>query len=325
VLKHLIRIARQYADTIQVGRTHLLHASPQTFGNAVTEYVVRLGIEIEKLEKEAMKLVGKFSGPVGTYGPSSLIVKNPVRFEKRLLSHLGLPAGRYSTQKTLQQPFADVFHRLTSIMAIFGDLGDSFRKLQATEVAEVSQAKSTQGSSSIMAHKVNPIAFENIKSLDKEETGRMIGVYLDLISDHQRDLTNSASGRFHFEIVEFVASATRTLNRILPKLVVDETQMMKNFRMTGDLIISDPLNTLFTYYGHPNAHAYVGTLCDRSRETGVKVYDLLMEDSSVQRYVAQITAKQHRVLKAPERYIGWAARRTRSEADYWEQKFKLAA
>jgi adenylosuccinate lyase len=325
VLKHFIRIARQHADTVQVGRTHLKHASPQTFGNAVTEYVVRLGKEIVKLEKEAKKLVGKFSGPVGTYGPSSLIVKNPVQFERRLLSHLGLPAGRYSTQKSLQQPLADVYHRLTSIMAIFGDLGDSFRKLQATEVAEVAQAKSTQGSSSIMAHKYNPIALENIKSLNKAEVGRMIGVYLDLISDHQRDLTNSASGRFHIEIVEFVASVMRVLNRILPKLVVNEEQMMRNLNLTGDLIISDPLNTLLTYYGHPDAHGYVTELCDQSQQTGEKVFRLLMLDESVKKYVDQMTEKQLRVLQRPSTYIGLASKRTIREANFWRRKFGFAA
>lgn len=324
VLQHFIRIARQHADTVQIGRTHLQHASPQTFGNAITEYLVRLGIEIKKLEKEITKIIGKFSGPVGTYGPSSLIVKNPVQFEKRLLSHLGLPAGRYSTQITMRQSITDVYHRLTSIMAIFGNLGDSFRKLQQTEVAEVAQAKSEQGSSSIMAHKVNPISWENMKSFNKVQVGRMIGVYLDLISDHQRDLTNSASGRFHIEIVEFVASVIRTLNRILPNLVVDKHQMMKNFRMNGDLIISDPLITLLTYYGHPDAHAYVSSLCDQSRATSKKVFELLMCDDSVAKFVNQMTEKQLRVLQRPETYIGLAAKRTRREVAYWRKRFGLA-
>lgn len=323
VLQHFIRIALEHADTVQIGRTHLQHASPQTFGNAVCEYLVRLGEEIAKLEREVKKLAGKFSGPVGSFGPSSLIVTDPVRFEKQLLSHMGLPAGKYSTQVTMRQPFADVYHRLTSILAIFGDLGDSFRKLQATEVAEVAQSKGSQGSSSIMAHKVNPISWENIKSLNKAEVGRMIGIYLDLISDHQRDLTNSASGRFQIEIVEFMASAIRTLNRILPKLVVDKDQMMRNLQMNGDLIISDSLNTLLTYYGHPNAHAYVAGLCDQSRQSGEKVFVLLMKDESVQTYTDQFTDKQLRVLIRPETYIGWAAKRTRTQAKYWAKRFNL--
>lgn len=322
---HFIRIGRQYAGTVQVGRTHLQHASPQTFGNTVCEYVVRLGGEIAKLEKEIQKLNGKFSGPVGTYGPSSLIVRSPMRFEKRLLAHLGLRPGRYSTQITMPEAMADVYHRLTLIMGIFADLGDSFRRLQSTEVAEVSQAKSTQGSSSIMAHKSNPISFENVKSLDKAVVGRMIGVYLDLISDHQRDLTNSASGRFHIEILEFVASAIKVLNRVLPKLVVDETQMMHNFKLTGDLIISDPLNTLLTYYRMPNAHKYVSQLCDRSVERKVSVFDLLMKDPEARPYVAQMTVKQLRVLNNLRRYIGLAAKRTGQEADYWEGRLKLVA
>lgn len=327
VESHFIRISRQYADTVQVGRTHLQHASPQTFGNTMTEYVVRLGGEIVKLEKEIQKLNGKFSGPVGTYGPSSLIVRNPMRFEKRLLAHLGLRPGRYSTQITMPEAMADVYHRLTLIMGIFADLGDSFRRLQSTEVAEVAQAKSTQGSSSIMAHKSNPISFENVKSLDKAMVGRMIGVYLDLISDHQRDLTNSASGRFHIEILEFIAAAIKVLNRVLPKLVVDEAQMMRNLNLTGDLIISDPLNTLLTYYGMPNAHRFVSRLCDESVQTKTRVWEIMKLDAHavVWPYLKRMTQKQLQVLRHPRLYIGLAAKRTRKEADFWERRLKLAA
>ncbi|MFA6042730.1 MAG: lyase family protein [Patescibacteria group bacterium] len=318
----ILRLCKEYADTVQVGRTHLQHASPQTFGNTMAEYLVRLGGELLKLEKEKDRLVGKFSGPVGTYGPGSLVLQNPMRFEQCVLGYLGLRAGRYSTQIVMPEAVTDVMHRLTVIMGIFGDLGDSLRRLQSTEVSEVAQAKATQGSSSIMAGKINPISFENVKSLEKAEVGRMITVYLDLISDHQRDLTNSASGRYWMEIVEFIFTATKTLKRILPSLVVDESQMMKNFTLTGDLIISDPLNTLLTYYGHPRPHEYVSSLCDRSRATGEKVFDLLMKDKNVRPYVNQMTTKQQRVLKSPRLYIGYAAKRTKREVAFWQKKLQ---
>lgn len=325
LLRHFIRIARLYADTVQAGRTHLQLASPITFGDAIDEYVCRLAGEIAKLEKEVGKLVGKTSGPVGTYGPSSLILKSPMRFERELLARLGLKAGRYSHQKTMPEPMADVYHRLTTIMGIFGDLADSLRRLQATEISEVAQAKALQGRSSIMAHKNNPIALENVKSMNKAEMGRMIGVYLDLISEHQRDLTNSASGRFHVEILEFVCTAAKTLNRIMATLVVDESQMLKNLELKGDLIISDPLNTLLTYYGHPSAYAYVADVCDKAAESDAKVYDLLMADEAVAPLIAKMTPKQLRVLRQPRRYIGLASWRTKRNADYWENRFKLAA
>ncbi len=325
LLRHFIRIARQYADTVQAGRTHLQLASPITFGDAIDEYVCRLAGEIAKLEREVGMLVGKISGPVGTYGPSSLIMNNPMRFEKQLLGHLGLKPGRYSHQKNMPEPMADVYHRLTMIMGIFGDLADSLRRLQATEISEVAQAKALQGRSSIMAHKNNPIAVENVKSMNKAELGRMIGVYLDLITEHQRDLTNSASGRFHFEILEFVCTAAKTLNRIMATLVVDESQMLKNLELKGDLIISDPLNTLLTYYGYPSAYAYVADVCDSAAESGAKVYDLLMADESVAPFVAKMTPKQLRVLRQPRLYIGLASWRTKRNADHWENRLQLAA
>src|SRR3990167_7326785 len=43
LLETLLKLANQYAQTTQVGRTHGQHALPITFGFAVAEYVSRLG------------------------------------------------------------------------------------------------------------------------------------------------------------------------------------------------------------------------------------------------------------------------------------------
>ena len=62
-----------------------------------------------------------------------------------------------------------------------------------------------------MPHKVNPKDFENVKSLWKAYMPRLVTVLMDQISEHQRDLTNSASMRF---VTEFVAAFAYGIHRL---------------------------------------------------------------------------------------------------------------
>ena len=92
--------------------------------------------------------------------------------------------------------------RIISAFGVLANLADDIRHLQRTEIGEVGEAfEATQVGSSTMPHKRNPWNFEHVKSMWKEFMPRMITMYADQISEHQRDLTNSASGRFVPEIV----------------------------------------------------------------------------------------------------------------------------
>ena len=66
-----------------------------------------------------------------------------------------------------------------------------------------------------MPHKRNPWNFEHVKSLWKEFTPRILTHYLDQISEHQRDLTNSASSRFIPEIVAGLTAAHRSSDQVI--------------------------------------------------------------------------------------------------------------
>jgi adenylosuccinate lyase len=322
----LAQLAIRFAHMKQVGRTHRQQASTYTVGATFAEYVSRLGKEILKLEREIKQLVGKVSGPVGSYGPASLFIRDPLRFEKQVLACMALRPGEFSTQIVMPEAMTDVAHRLVVIMGIFADLADSMRGLQATEIGEISEGfEAGQVGSSIMAHKMNPVSWENIKALFKVMMPRMITVYLDLISEHQRDLTNSASGRFTLEMVELLFTATKTLKRVLPKLTVNEECLRRNLYMTGDLVISDPLITLLAHFGHPSAHKYVQQLTKRARARNAKVYDLFMQDRSANQYRSKLNRKQHSVLKDHGRYVGIAPQQAIRIGRRWTRRFKEVA
>ena len=111
---------------------------------------------------------------------------------------------------------------------MLANLADDMRNLQRTEIGEVGEAfGKDQVGSSTMPHKRNPWNFENVKSQWKLAMSRMTAVYADQISEHQRDLTNSASQRFLPEILVLFVSAVRRMARDFAQAVVSD--MLESF------------------------------------------------------------------------------------------------
>src|SRR3989344_2470787 len=259
--KLLISIALREKDTVQIGRTHGQHAVPITVGFALSEYVARLGESILSIRSKAANLRGKLSGAVGAYNAASLILHDPERFEERMLLLLGLKPATHSTQIVAPEFMLDCIHSIVVAYGVCANLSDDMRHLQRTEIGEVAeQFDAQQVGSSTMPHKRNPINFENVKSLWKAFMPRSITAYLDEVSEHQRDLTNSASQRFFPELILALYLAANRLNRTCSKLVVDRQNMLANFNKSRQSIIAEPMYLLLAFYGHPDAHEKVKQL-----------------------------------------------------------------
>lgn len=326
LLQRLIALVRKYFKTVQVGRTHLQHASPVTFGFALAEFVSRLGENIVELEKAARDLRGKLSGPVGTCAPTMIKVTDPRRYERQALKKLGLKPSPYSHQTVMAKYMANVAHVLVLIGGDLGNLADNMRDLERPEIRELSQIPGkAEGSSSVMPHKVNPIAWENTRSLLKELTGRMFSRYQDLITMHQRELTNSASGRFLFEMIEMLLTMTKSATRALSGMQVHEDAMQKNLMLTRDQVISEPLNTILRWLGHPDAHEASQRLARAAHEQQVYIYDLLMQDAELQWYVDRMSSRELSILKDQKKYVGDSRKTSLRLARMWEKRLKLAA
>ncbi|HEY3397120.1 MAG TPA: lyase family protein [Armatimonadota bacterium] len=320
----LIVLAQREKDTVQIGRTHGQHAEPITFGFAVAEYVARLGNRCLAVERAAAALPGKLSGAVGAYNASSLFFPDAREFERRVLDKLGLPVAGYSTQVVEPEPLTDFVHALVSAFGVLANLGDDMRALQRTEIAEVGEVfEANQVGSSTMPHKRNPWNFENVKSMWKAFMPRMITVYSDQISEHQRDLTNSASQRFIPELVVALVGATQRMERIMGRLVVDREHMERNFNLTAGLIAAEPAYLLLAAAGHPDAHEAVRCLTLEVEKSRRPFVEVLREATELQGYFANLTPAQWELLADPRAYTGLAARRTEEICAEWTEKLGL--
>ncbi len=323
--KELMRIALKEKDTLQIGRTHGQHAEPITFGFTIAEYISRLGRKIESIKNAGENLKGKISGAVGAYNALSLFIPDPIEFEKEVLSEIGLKPSTHSTQIVEPEYMNDFIHHIISCFGVIANLADDMRHLQRTEIGEIGEYFSEyQVGSSTMPHKKNPINYENVKSLWKTFTPHMITLYMDQISEHQRDLTNSASSRFIPEIVIGFLLATNRLIRVFKKFYIDRKNMKKNFEISKNLIIAEPLYILLALNGHPDAHEVVRRLAIKSQKIKKGLWEIAQEDEELLPYIKKFTKKQIEILSSPEKYTGRAAQKTEKVIEYWLQRLKIS-
>ena len=320
----IIGLALREKDTIQIGRTHGQHAEPITFGFAIAQYVSRLGSSISRIKKSSNNLRGKMAGAVGAYNASSLFFNDPVKFEEEVMEEIGIKPSPASTQIVEAEFLVDFLNSVVSAFGVMANLADDMRHLQRNEIGEVGEHfEAKQVGSSTMPQKRNPINFENVKSMWKEFAPRMLTMYMDQISEHQRDLTNSASMRFIPEILAgFYVSAAR-LEKVMSGLVVDKSNIQRNFDMNKSMIVAEPLYILLAANGHPDAHEYAREMTLKSQMAKKPMMELVKNDKAVQPYLRKLNKKQLEILSAPEKYTGIASRKTQMICEFWKRELRI--
>ena len=314
----LIRLTEREADTLQIGRTHGQHAVPITFGFALAEYVSRLGECIVQLSSRASLLPGKFSGAVGAYNASSLFFDDPEVFETEVLAELDLLAHDHSTQIVQPEPLIRLLNEIELVGGVMANLARDMRNLQRTEIGEVGEEfRSDQVGSSTMPQKRNPINFENVESLWKALLGRLVTVHLDQLSDHQRDLTNSASGRMVGELIAICFEMAGRLRRTMAKLTVDRVNLTHNLKVSQGGVLAEPMYIILAALGHPDAHETVKQLTLESQRSEKTLAWVFANRPELAEYRERMTEDQRCVLTDPSAYTGIAAGRAREVAAIW--------
>ncbi len=321
LLTILIGLTETYAHTLQVGRTHGQHAVPITFGFAISEYVSRLGDSMMAIHDLSGMLRGKFSGAVGAYNALSLFVSDPLAFEKVVLAKVGLQPAPFSTQIVPPEAMVRLLDELTIAAGIMANLAHDMRHLQRSEIGEVREKfEKGQTGSSTMAHKRNPWNFENVVSMSKQVIAQSVNANLNLSSEHQRDLTDSASARFYAIPVACVANMAARLNRIMGNIEVDAAAMDRNLRLSGGAIAAEPFYLLLAKHGHPEAHETSKRLAHEALQKGLRLHEVIAKDTEGASYWRKFTAAERAIIQDPEtHYSGLAAKKALKIAKQWRK------
>jgi len=326
LMKILIDLTEQYADTVQIGRTHGQHGVPITFGFALAEYLSRLGQSILALEVLCQDLQGKFSGAVGAYNASSLFFDDPRAFEEAILAKLDLKVAEHSTQIVPPESLARLLAEAVIAAGAMSNLAHDMRHLQRSEIAELREKfEAGQTGSSTMAHKRNPINFENVGGLYREVLAQQLVVQQNLISEHQRDLADSSSARFYPVLVDCVAEMAKRLSRTMAKIEVDEDAMQKNLKMSKGAIGAEPLYLILGKLGHTDGHEKAKSIAHSALDAGLSFGDAVKNDDEVMNeYWSKMTEDEHNMILEPEiYYTGLAHDKAKAIAAKWRQAFDL--
>ncbi len=238
LLADLKESAFRYKHTLQIGRTHGIHAEPITFGLKVAiwydefrRHQVRFSAAAEEVR------VGKISGAVGTFahiGPEA---------EEKICARLGLKAAPITSQVLSRDLHANYVAVLAGIASSLDKIALEIRHLQRTEVREAEEPFSAgQKGSSAMPHKRNPVTCEQISGLARVVRANAQAAFENVPLWHERDISHSSVERI------ILPDSTILIDYLLNKaswlvsgLQVNEARMRRNFDLTRGLIFSGQL------------------------------------------------------------------------------------
>ncbi|QQO10457.1 lyase family protein [Breznakiella homolactica] len=332
----LCDFAEKEAETPQVGRTHGQHAVPVTVGFALAEYVSRLGKSILEIERLASGLKGKLAGAVGAYNATTMIVRDPEELERIYLAGLGLEPSEHSTQLVEPEYLLRLLLEFNVAFGIIANLADDLRNLQRTEIGELREGfGADQVGSSTMPQKRNPWNSEHVKSLWKAFMPRTMTFFMDQISEHQRDLSNSASQRFTADYVAGFCLAVSRMKGVVEGLGVDRERLLYNLRggtgteasgrgsgIAGG-VMAEPAYILLAETGVSDAHEVIRRITLAAEKDGISFAEALAKEPEVLERIGGkmaelgLTASSGEALaffREPERYSGLAAKKAKALA-----------
>jgi adenylosuccinate lyase len=227
--------AREFRHTLQVGRTHGVHAEPITFGLKLALWYDEANRNLARLTAAAAEMaVGKINGAVGTFahiGPE---------VEERICAKLGLKPAPITSQVISRDRHAAYVSALALITALLEKIALEVRHLQRTEVREAEEAFSAgQKGSSAMPHKRNPITCEQICGLARVVRANAQAAFENIALWHERDISHSSVERVILPdstiLTDYLLARTTNLVR---KMRVYPERMKRNLELTRGLIFS---------------------------------------------------------------------------------------
>ena len=263
-----------HSDTLRVGRTHGIHAEPDSFGHRVADFAFGLARSRDRLRRarEAVA-VAKVSGAVGSYSNVDPAV------EAYVADALGLRPADVATQVVLRDGIAEWVSALAILATVCEAVALEVRHGQRSEVRELSEPFGAgQKGSSAMPHKRNPIVAERVAGL-----ARIVRAYVTPVTEgialwHERDISHSSTERIALPDAAIATDYLLHLTRwLVDGLVVDAARMRANLDSTGGLVYTSAvlLDLVESGLSREDAYALVQSAAMRTWESGTPFRETL--------------------------------------------------
>lgn len=303
-LENLLReLAKEFASTPMLSRTHGQAASPTTMGKELANFHYRLTKWREELA--STEIYGKFNGAVGNF--NAHVAANQEIDWRVVSASFVLGLGLQTNPMTTQIEPHDFIARYCN--AIFGynlALLDLTRDIWSYISMDYFKLKLVQGEvgSSTMPHKVNPIDFENAEG--------NLGVANSLlrhfseklpVSRLQRDLSDSTVQRNLGSTVGHVLVAYESINRGLSKLEINVEGIGRDLNKAWE-VLGEAVQTVLRLEGVDDGYERIKSLTrgqTLDQESYLQILNQLPLSNTARAKLAQLT---------PETYIGLAVELT---------------
>ena len=291
--------ARRHAKTPMAGRTWLQQATPITFGLKAAGYVDALDRATNGVRTAlngAMTI--QFGGASGTL---AALGEDGIALAKRLASDLRLdvPAVPWHAHRD----------RLASLCCVLGiatgtagKIARDIALLSQTEVGEAHEA-TTDGGSSTMPQKQNPVNSAAVLSAATRAPGLVATVLAAMPQEHERALGGwQAEWDTIPELVIIAADAASGMADALERLVVDPARMRANLDASGGLVLAEAVTMrLAPHVGRHAAHSLVARAARRVSEDQLDFADALSQDPQISAILDRHAIEE---TLTPDRYLG---------------------
>jgi len=245
--------AEEHRTTLQMGRTHGVHAEPTTFGLKLAGWAFELDRARRRVARALEEMrVGKLSGAVGTYAATD------PELERIACERLGLEPAPTSTQILQRDRHAELLAALAVAASSLDTFALEVRHLARTEVAEVQEPFGRgQKGSSAMPHKRNPVVAERICGLARVVRANALVGLENVALWHERDISHSSAERV--VLPDSFLALDYMLDRftwLMEGLVVRAERMRGNLEASHYLFFSQRVLLALVEAGLPRDEAY---------------------------------------------------------------------
>jgi adenylosuccinate lyase len=278
--------AREYKNTLCIGRSHGIHAEPTIYGlkyalwfDEIQRNITRMGNAINVIS------VGQISGAVGNYAHLS------PEIEKITCKYLDLDPVNISTQVIQRDRISEFMNTLAIIGSTIEKISIEIRHLQRTEVLEVEEnfSKGQKGSSA-MPHKRNPIITERMCGMARILRSNAIAALENNALWHERDISHSSVERVI--LPDSTILMNYMLNKMIPlieNLLVYPEKMMQNIELTNGLVFSQVVLLELAKKGIPRERAYAMVQRNAMEcwDTKKPFEELLIADEEIHKFLSE--------------------------------------
>lgn len=287
LMKAIKKIAIQHKMTVEIGRTHGVHAEITTFGLKAALWYDELNRHKNHLVLAFKEIeIGKISGAVGTHANTG------IKMQDYVCKKLNIGSAKISTQILSRDIHAFYFSTINLLGLTINKIACELRHLARTEIFEVSEFfEKNQKGSSAMPHKKNPITLENICGLSRLLNGYSLTINENVSLRNERDISHSSNERVIFlDATTIIVNILEKLTKTISTLIINKKKMLENIKISKNVIFSQTLLLALikcNELSRKENYELVQSLAFKAFEENRDFKDVVLENQKITSYLSK--------------------------------------